>query len=415
MNKTASTVVRSIDADGAAAAATSHKRLGKLVRGTGNTALMKIVLPLCVAALFSATSFHVGVSSGNQSDSGMFFMPSNSTSIAEAEEQNNASYTENIEHTDSTKSLPSTTTHGDEKGCIISAALVIFGVPKSFQYIYKAYNKHVVQRNPHICFKIHMHMYNDLHQTPFNNKRSSEKGAKLQSPEDIASILNTTGGIPSKLVTSSQLHLDRSELSWMQNDITEHLADLNLQTMMNVFRQGNSMKEAFTSAFFAFELQHNHERNRHGYDVYVFARSDTLLITPIDIPKSGVGDHDLYVPSWHNFGGENDRFAVAGPTAANVWVAAKLDVFKEMVLNPALTLNLFEKKGSQERPYGWVGKLANPEKMLRFWLEANDELNVTRGDNQWANLIRVRSRGMLHQPDVRLFKMNKRNIKDVII
>lgn len=59
-----------------------------------------------------------------------------------------------------------------------SAALVAFGLPKSFQYVWKAYLKHIVKQNPHIKFKAYMHMYDDLHQQPFPNERSQEKNVK---------------------------------------------------------------------------------------------------------------------------------------------------------------------------------------------------------------------------------------------
>eukprot|EP00579_Thalassiosira_antarctica_P028264 CAMPEP_0202025900 /NCGR_PEP_ID=MMETSP0905-20130828/57558_1 /ASSEMBLY_ACC=CAM_ASM_000554 /TAXON_ID=420261 /ORGANISM="Thalassiosira antarctica, Strain CCMP982" /LENGTH=333 /DNA_ID=CAMNT_0048588951 /DNA_START=223 /DNA_END=1221 /DNA_ORIENTATION=+ len=305
----------------------------------------------------------------------------------------------------------SMTTKDDTKQCI-SAALVLFGVPKAFQYIHNAYIQQIVKRNPHVCFKAHMHMYNDLHQKPFINIRNEEKNGKIESPESIQAILDAEGGIPAQLSTSSQSTFDEANLSWMHENITQNFPTknkLNLQTMMNVFRQGNSMKEAFISASFAFELQKQQEQQRHGYDMYVFARSDTLLITPIDIPRSGIGDRDLHIPGWHRWGGGNDRFALAGPIAANIWVSAKGNVFREMILDPGETLRSMEKKGRT----GWNGTLGNPEKMLRLWLDANDSLNVTRGGKDWAHVIRVRMGGVLQRKDTDAFKIKQKNARDV--
>ena len=99
----------------------------------------------------------------------------------------------------------------ENKQCI-SAALVVFGVPKEFQSIWKAYLKNIVTRNPHITFKAHMHMYSDLHEHPFSNVRSNEKNAKLESPDSIQAILDK-GPIPANLITSPQSRFDQTELS----------------------------------------------------------------------------------------------------------------------------------------------------------------------------------------------------------
>ena len=180
---------------------------------------------------------------------------------------------------------------------------------------------------------------------------------------------------------------------------------------MNVFRQGNSMKAAFQSALFGFEIQQQQQqqRQRHGYDMYIFVRSDTLLLSPIDIPCSGLGDRDIHIPSWHSFGGDNDRFALTGPTAAIVYVAAKTNVFKEMILNPGEALRTMEQKGRT----GWEGKLGNPEKMLRLWMDENDALNVTRGPNNWVQLMRVRSGGVFHKGDMNFFRVRQHHVRDM--
>eukprot|EP00579_Thalassiosira_antarctica_P002967 CAMPEP_0201906514 /NCGR_PEP_ID=MMETSP0902-20130614/57061_1 /ASSEMBLY_ACC=CAM_ASM_000551 /TAXON_ID=420261 /ORGANISM="Thalassiosira antarctica, Strain CCMP982" /LENGTH=141 /DNA_ID=CAMNT_0048440653 /DNA_START=679 /DNA_END=1104 /DNA_ORIENTATION=- len=140
--------------------------------------------------------------------------------------------------------------------------------------------------------------------------------------------------------------------------MTQTFADLNVQTLMNVFRQGNSMKAAFLSASFAFEIQQQKQQQRHGCDMYIFVRSDTLLLSPIDIPCSGLGDRDIHLPSWHTFGGDNDRFALAGPIAAIVYVETKTNVFKGMILHPGEALWTME----QKRRTASKGKLGNPEK-----------------------------------------------------
>lgn len=263
------------------------------------------------------------------------------------------------ESTYSTDSLPK-----QNQQCL-SAALVLFGVPKSFEFIWQAYLENIVERNPHVGFHAYMHMYSDLHQQGFTNERNEEEDIKLESPDDILDILDI-GGVSTTLVTSPQSEFDQLELlTWMQSGDEENFGGFSFSTLKNVFRQGNSMKRAYLSASNQTHLAVNianqedigHPQNitrtelkgenenhiqQPIFDVYIFARSDTLLMSPIDIPCSGLGDREIHVGPYQNVtnpmadgvpGRISDRFAVAGPSAASIYAAAKSDVFKEMVLD----------------------------------------------------------------------------------
>ena len=46
------------------------------------------------------------------------------------------------------------------------AVLILFGVPKQFNFVWKAYLHNIIARNPWVKFEVYMHMYSDLHQKP---------------------------------------------------------------------------------------------------------------------------------------------------------------------------------------------------------------------------------------------------------
>jgi hypothetical protein len=275
----------------------------------------------------------------------------------------------------------------------LNAALLLFGVPKSFQYIWNAYLTNVIKRNPHVHFEVYMHMYSDLHQNPFSSVRSSEVNSTLESPEEIRAILYK--GIPNvHLFTSSQSEFDKEELSWMNaakyNFGKGGPGGYNEQTVKNIFRQGNSIKTVYSA-----------NASSQTYDVYIFARSDTYLLSPIDLPCSGLGEQELHVPSWHKWGGINDRFALAGPAAAKIY-AAKSDAAKEAVI----------KYHQKNIIFGKVPH--NSETVLKQFLHSNS-LKVTQVEKNWAKLLRIRGGGKIHGLDRNLFGVKQRNVKDLAL
>jgi hypothetical protein len=115
-------------------------------------------------------------------------------------------------------------------------------------------------------------------------------------------------------------------------------------------------------------------------DFYIFARSDTVLLTPIDIPCSGIGENEIWVPSWASHSGINDRFAIAGPNAAKVY-ASRMEGYKEAIL--------LRRKGNSKALWH------NSESLLKMWLKMN-MLNVTQMDGGWG---KVRAHGIVAPED----------------
>lgn len=300
----------------------------------------------------------------------------------------------------------------------VSASLILFGVPKEFSHIWKNYLKYIVNQNPKIQFEAHMHMYSDL-STNFNNAKNNESNTTTESLLDVERILIKGMGpmnvtIPTKLVTSPQKKYDETELMWIEERDTKSLSHLTIDTLKNIFRQGNSLQQAYISAS-SHSLLQNMTAKKMDNKIYIFLRSDTLLISPIDISCSGMATNELHIPSWQTKGHPeyNDRAAMAGSAAAYIYAKAKSDIFREMIIDRR------NEKGEEKlkwasaaataklpQPWTWpwqLGndpeKLHNPEKMLKLYLDNENDgdvkLTVKERELSWAKLIRIRSNGIL--------------------
>lgn len=272
-----------------------------------------------------------------------------------------------------------------------NAALVLFGVPVYFERIWKCYMRYIVQRNPKVHFEAYIHMYSDLHKQTLSSVRNkvSVPDARPQSPDVVRNILNN-GSIPFRMTTSRQSTFDEVDLSpWLQyHDTKSFQSGYPFQTLQNMFRQGNSLKKSYET------IEENNmiylpdqKEYSNDIDFYIFARSDTVLLTPIDIPCSGIGENEIWVPSWASHSGINDRFAIAGPNAAKVY-ASRMEGYKEAIL--------LRRKvdGRQPKDLMWH----NSESLLKMWLKMN-LLNVTQMDGGWGKVSRVRAHGIVAPED----------------
>eukprot|EP00984_Skeletonema_dohrnii_P014964 scaffold6403_cov128-Skeletonema_dohrnii-CCMP3373.AAC.15 len=218
-----------------------------------------------------------------------------------------------------------------------------------------------------IFIRMHMHMYSDLHQKPFSNSRNGEHNTTLDSPDDIRALLDKDkGDTPVMLTTSSQSMFEESDLSWLQQSDLPFFWGYHFETVKN---QGNSLREAFP--FLYEEIKHSN--NPNDDTVYIFARSDTFLMSPVDIPCS---------------------FNL-GPESAKVY-ATRIEGYKQAILARRRNIKL---------GFG-LGPKKNSERMLRDWLLGN-KLNVTEHEDirAWA-LLRVRADQRIDHQDQFEFKID---------
>ena len=194
------------------------------------------------------------------------------------------------------------------------------------------------------------------------------------------------------LTTSSQSMFEESDLSWLQQSDLPFFWGYHFETVKNVFRQGNSLREAFP--FLYEEIKHSN--NPNDDTVYIFVRSDTFLMSPVDIPCSfNLGNTDIIIPRWASWGGYNDRFAIAGPESAKVY-ATRIEGYKQAILARRRKIKLGLGLGPER----------NSERMLRDWLLGN-KLNVTEHEDirAWA-LLRVRADQSIDHQDLKEFKID---------
>ena len=272
----------------------------------------------------------------------------------------------------------------------IQASMVLFGVPKCFKYIWLSYVRNLIQKNPHVGFSIDLHMYHDL--LVVNTPRNAER-ASVDSPKNMHEIITRSlafedSPIPVNIITSNQTAFDQTLLSWL--DKSETLFDYDIHTTMNIFRQGISMKNTFFSAsgLRAGEnlvMSNGVQRCGCGNStVYLFLRSDTLLLSPIIIPNVGLQSNSIVIPTWQAWRGVayNDRLAMAGSSAAAIYTEAKSIGF-----NFKIKTMILDQKSKNSSLY----LLGTPERMLKAWLDKQgDELNTMLLDD-WAKLLRIRA------------------------
>uniref|UniRef100_A0A8J9SGK4 Uncharacterized protein n=1 Tax=Phaeodactylum tricornutum TaxID=2850 RepID=A0A8J9SGK4_PHATR len=267
-----------------------------------------------------------------------------------------------------------------------SIVMVLFGVPKEFPTVWRFYRNNLMDANPEIHFSVAIHLYSDIQ--VLTNLKNNETSVAIASADDIRAILSNTNAT---VVQSSQLEYDQS-LTWIR---PEHVVGRmkappwTVDTMKNMFRQGNSMLLAYQEAVRSFP----------DADGYLFARSDTLLIRPTVLQTRNVQANDLYLPSWQVFKDEYvDRFAYAGgQAAASVYAESKAIAFAEYIRS--------------DRDDFWRCS----ERLLRIYIEEYNN-NTSRSNSgsdrpftvsvhlesrklKWAPLLRVRGGGMLNERD----------------
>lgn len=287
------------------------------------------------------------------------------------------------------------------------AAFVLFGLPKSFPIVWRAYKQNLIDNNPHVHFDVSMHLYSDIKK--LTNPKNGEVDVRIESVSTLINIIDQGEDV---LVQTSQADFDAKNLTWLSGDQLVHFGPgWTLNTMKNMFRQGNSMAQSYQHVL----------KKGNNYSIFIFARPDTFLADKVDIDCS-MTETELRLPSWqvHDDDENNDRFAIAGPSAAAIYVQAKAEGFFEYVkrgddgslekgANLWNSVELWKQwilagisprkmDASTQRGKGdW-----NSEHLLWRWLKEN-AVDVTKGSRHWAPLLRIRGHGSVNRRDIRTF------------
>lgn len=259
-----------------------------------------------------------------------------------------------------------------------TAAIILFGLPKSFPIIWNQYRQNLIENNPHVHFEISMHLYSDIHF--LNNTKNNEITVKMESPE---TLLRAMGRNDSDfLIQTSQNKFDKQNIEWIRDKHTDTFDPCcwTTETLKNMFRQGNSIKKSYEHA--------KSLRQDDDIKFFVFARADTFLARPVPL-SCQIPSNQIRFPSWqvHNKNELNDRFAVAGPEAAEVYVRAKAEAIYEYIKNPSSS--------------AWRSPLWNSEHILWLWMKENSRMIDVhvQTNRMWAPLLRIRGGAKVERSD----------------
>lgn len=137
--------------------------------------------------------------------------------------------------------------------------------------------------------------------------------------------------------------------------------------------------------------------SKENFDAYLFLRPDLLYIDRIDIKNllnNMTNNNSILLPSWHSWGGVNDRCALARPNAAKYY-ALRFNEVKKFSSNNDLHSETFlawtlEKRGcyignlplkaKRVRANGYIKNenfqdscIFLPEKTKKFWYNMNEK------------------------------------------
>lgn len=148
----------------------------------------------------------------------------------------------------------------------------------------------------------------------------------LNHPTILHSPRSRERGTAPRLTGLSALQM---ELSWLEPQNAGHISQM-LESVRNVPWRDEAdadltmRKNALHQLYSLHRLWQLAELfDRREFDMYCFLRSDLLYIDAIPVAsivdrlRSGV---DIVTPSWHRFGGLNDRFAFCARSAADVYL-----------------------------------------------------------------------------------------------
>ena len=120
----------------------------------------------------------------------------------------------------------------------IQCALVLFGVPKMFNYIWKSYTRNIIEQNPLVDFSVYMHMYQDIVKvyTPRNGENhEAETIASVMEAFNNLTIRNSSSNVSIstiKIGVSNQSLFDSNLTRWLNKSDTLYAYDM--ATTMNI-------------------------------------------------------------------------------------------------------------------------------------------------------------------------------------
>lgn len=237
-------------------------------------------------------------------------------------------------------------------------ALCFFGIVRNIKYTIDSINNHLIAslRKSH-DIQVFVHT---LSMSKIYNSRSQEHGIRINA-SDILQLK------PTRYKIERQVEIDKKYRfhEWKLSSLYDH------NTNMNVFRSRYSLLQVSL-------LVKQHEKQNVPYDFLIFARADVRYNSDIHLPSS-VDSNIVYIPSFHNFDGMNDRFALGGRRTMYVYA----NLFNAMFARKRL---LFDQSTSE----------ANLCRYIRYHGIIVKTMDMC--------IVRVRADGKCHIPDCKALK-----------
>ena len=172
-------------------------------------------------------------------------------------------------------------------------AICFFGLTRSLNYTLDSIEENIFTplKNSNIKYDIILHTYNlkfiKMERSGENNKLNTEEW-KLLNP-DYYKIDNQ----------------DEFDNSYNYEYIKKFgdAWNTNFQNTKNFIRQLNSLKQVFKLA----------KNSKSTYDCYLFIRPDLKYTKKLDVTQiynASMQNKSIFIPSWHKWGGVNDRMAL---------------------------------------------------------------------------------------------------------
>ncbi|CAM9293291.1 unnamed protein product [Chrysoparadoxa australica] len=265
---------------------------------------------------------------------------------------------------------------------VARVALCFYGLSRSTRYTIASIEEHILEplKKNNVEYDIFVHSY--IVKKPQPNPRAREKQSDvellLEQREDYK-LLN-----PTKLMLSTQDDVDKVIVNYnpLYAQVSGRYRYGEKATKLNIFRARHSMEMAWNvmDSYLA-------ENNLAPYDSVVFLRPDVLFLSDLDLPsRLPMPPSTIFAPSFHAWGGVNDRFAYGD--------CASMHRYAHRIEDPAASQ---DSKGGKKWLMWHFNNFSQPntEIFLRSHLESK-KVHVTSVDMEFA---RIRVNGKVNHKD----------------
>jgi hypothetical protein len=241
------------------------------------------------------------------------------------------------------------------------AIVILYGLPRSLVWTHHSINRNAIGPLEALADKVTRVAHFNA-PTVIHNPHSRERGMRFNQPD--YSLLD-----PDRLMVVRQDNAAITDL--LERFRTHDIRARGIESHIALLHALRSLEAAYALA---------QDVPGPPGDIFLFLRPDLEYIDPWPaadlVPRLLSGEIDLACPSWHSFGGLNDRYAVANRKGAAVY-ASRLGLLDEVIA---------------------LGEPRNSEEILKY---AADKAGLKVGEFD-SRAFRVRTDGLTMTEDADL-------------